>query len=562
MSKNKTFFLVCALILLYIVEAAAEDITVRYSLPPMRRAPVTSAANNILKKAGVLQYAAEMPVNYTEVMDTARFVNDLRRSIQSYVRVISHGYSTVLFKGKTGSELNIFLKMLPTNSKNEVILLETEISLDEPVRLRNNTIIKGSMTRFIAKNVDFAFLGKDIAGAGLKDLVIDRPKVAGVILLNTKGCIFRNIEISDSLEKGIVIRGQSSFINITHSRFKNNIRGGIMVHDGSHHILIDHCDIYGGNNSSNWSAGVVLSSVGHVSEEGIRDAFDQYYFYPRDMSFKKGRVASRNIIEASHIHNNQSSGIYVDGGNGNVITGNYIVNNDKEGLCLDFYSVGNIVESNILTENGFRRFQSDDDLEHDAVLKFGRLADGSAASKLPNISLDNAAYNIIISNTISGAAGDGIKIVRSGFRNIFGLNSITDNNVQGNSVFTFFGILLGSAGSDTDDGSGLFDFLPSVENIIFGNTIYGPHKSGILIDRGSIYNDIYDNVIMKQKGEPVIELDRPNSVIGNNFNALQSIGKARLISNEKLIAVLLMLIITLFIFAIALFLKKRAKGSI
>jgi len=503
-------------------EAGAEDIYSRYSMPPMKRAPESSSAQKILRKAKVLKHVQEMPVKFTEVMDTERFVNDLRVSIQKQVNTVGKDYKTVNFDGKTSRELNNFIKSLPSTDKIEIILTKREIILDEAVNLRSNTIIRGSSTRLAAGKVGIAVIGNGVENTGLKDLTIDGPGKAGIMLINTSKSVIDNITILNSRDRGMVIRGQSRFIHVNGSRFKGNKRGGIMIQDGSHHVYISHSEVSGGTSSSNWSAGIVITSLRPVSEYGIRDAFDSNYFYPIDISYKGEAVPYKNIILGSHIHDNQSSGIYIDGGNANVVEGNYIVNNDKEGLCLDFFSVGNIVESNSIKNNGFRRFQSDNDLRHDEVLNFGRLADGSAVSKLPNISLDNAAYNIIIRNTITGAAGDGVKIVRSGFRNIIGLNSITDNNAEDNSVFSFSGILLGSAGNDVENDKSGIDVLPSIENIVFGNTIYGHHRFGVLIDSGSVYNDVYDNVIMKQKAVHVFEHDKPNSIIGNNFNVMES----------------------------------------
>ncbi len=506
------------MIMFFFLEAGAEDIYSRYSMPPMKRAPDSSSAQKILRKAKVLKHAQEMPVSITEVMDTDRFINDLKVSINKELKTLGQNYKIVNFEGNTSKELNNFIKSLPSSDKVKIILTKREIKLDEPVKLRSNTIIKGSSTRLIAKNIDIAIIGKGIENAGLRDLTIEGTKKIGVMLVNTTRIMIDNIAIIKSQDRGMIIRGQSSFIHVNDSTFKDNKKGGIMIQEGSHHVYISNCEVSGGSDSSNWSAGIVITSLAPASEYGIRDAFDNNYFYPKNLSFKKRSVPFKNIILGSHIHDNQSSGIYIDGGNANVVEGNYIVNNDKEGLCLDFFSVGNIIESNSIKNNGFRRLQSDDDLRHDDVLHFGRLADGSAVSKLPNISLDNAAYNIIIRNTITGAAGDGIKIVRSGFRNIIGLNSITDNNAGENSVFHFSGVLLGSAGKGTENNINGIDALPSIENIVFGNTIYGSHRHGVLIDHGNIYNDIYDNIIMKQKAEPVFEHDRPNSIIGNSFN--------------------------------------------
>jgi parallel beta-helix repeat protein len=546
--KSKKIPLLLLAFLFFInFEVYADDITTRYSITLFKRVPAGSTAGIILKKANVLQYADEMPVKFTEINDIEKYTQDLRSAIIEHLIAVEHNFRTMYFEGSTAKELNSFIQNIPPGDKVKVVVTARELDLNEPIHLRSFITIKGCSTRLTAGKVDIAIIGKDIRNVILKGFIIEEPKICGIMFINAKKCIIDNIEVLNSHDRGMVIRRHSSFIYIAHSRFKENRRGGIMLQDGSNHVHIMHCDISGGRNSSNWSAGIVFSSVSTITDYGIRDIFDNNYYYPKEFSFKKDKVPFKNIVEASYIHNNQSSGIYVDGGNGNVVIGNYIANNDKEGICLDFYSMGNIVESNSITGNGFRRYQSDDDLKHDAVLHFGRLADSSAVSKLPNISLDNAAYNLIIRNTISGAAGDGVKIVRSGFRNIIGLNSITDNNKNENSVFYFSGVLLGSAGSDYKNDTSGIDALPSVENIVFGNTIYGQHKVGILIDHGSIYNDVFNNVIIKQKDSPVIELDRPNSIIYNNFQSKESCKEEILISNRKLVGVFVILTAIVFI---------------
>lgn len=557
--NRKIFILTCLIVLLLNLDLVAEEIVAQYDLPPINRAPEDSVAGRILERAKVLRYTSDMPVRYTEVMDCDKYMHVLKSSIIEKIGETGREYKKVYFSGKTAHELNNFIKSFHNNKKVEIILTEKEINLDETINLRSFIIIAGSSTRLIAKELDIAIIGKDVKNTGVKELIIKGSRKCAIMFISVHKSIIQNISIIKGHDRGVVLRGGSSYIHFEHCKFSGNKRGGIMVQDGSNHIYIRHCEVSGGSTSSNWSAGIVITSLSPVSEYGIRDEFDSNYFFPINLSFKKDTIPFKNIIEASHIHDNQSSGIYIDGGNGNVLVGNYIVNNDKEGICLDFFSVGNIVDSNILSKNGFRKFQSDNDLKNDFVLHFGRLSDGSAVSKLPNISIDNAAYNIIIRNSISDAAGDGIKIVRSGFRNIIGLNSIIDNNAGENSAFYFTGILLGSAGIDVENDTSGIDALPSIENIIFGNTIYGNHKIGVLIDHGCVYNDIYDNIIMKQKGKFVVQQDHPNSIIGNNFNINQSNKKYKLVPDKKLLVILIIsiLLITVLSVVILIFLTRR-----
>jgi hypothetical protein len=495
-----------------------------------------------------------MPVRFTEVMDTSRYIQELKASIMKQVKSIEGEHRTLYFNGRTARELNRFIRDIVPSEQTEIIINVKEITLNEPINLRDHVTIDGRSTHLISNNIDIAIVVKDINSAGLKDLIIEEPLKCGIMLINTAGLVIDNITIINGHDRGMVIRGRSRFIYINHSKFMENQSGGIMLQEGSHHVCVTNCEISDGHSSSNWSAGIVITQLLPVSEYGIMDEFDSNYFFPKDLSFKKEGTPFKNIIETSYIHDNQSSGIYIDRGNGNVLVGNNIVNNDKEGLCIDFFSVGNIVESNIINGNGFRKFQSDDDLRNDFVLHFGRLADGSAVSKLPNISLDNAAYNIIVRNVISNAAGDGIKIVRSGFRNIFCLNSITDNNRGENSVFFFSGVLLGSAGSGVENDTSGIDAFPSIENIIFGNTIYGTHKAGVCIDHGSVYNDIYDNMIMKQKDKYIIQNSYPNSIIGNNFNIKEPESKANLIISKRQVVFIFIVLIGLVLSGIVLFL--------
>jgi parallel beta-helix repeat protein len=220
-----------------------------------------------------------------------------------------------------------------------------------------------------------------------------------------------------------------------------------------------------------------------------------------------------------------AQGVYFDGVYGSVLRANQISDNDKEGICLDFGSANNILMENSFVNNGRRARQSDQDLGKDHVMGFGRLVDGSAVSKLPGVALDNAAQNIILWNTIHHNSGDGIKIVRTGIRNLFLSNTIVGNNQGNNSRFHFFGILLGGAELEPgiDPANHPLDFLPPLENIVAGNVIYGEHWSGILLDRGATFNDIYDNTVHHFINQAIESASKhPNSIIGNSWQPRRS----------------------------------------
>jgi len=251
--------------------------------------------------------------------------------------------------------------------------------------------------------------------------------------------------------------------------------------------------------------------------------------------------------------------LYIDGGYGLVIQHNQIMHNDKEGMCLDFGAVNNIVMENVFEGNGYRARQTDDDLRHDLVLGFGRLADGSAVAKLPAISLDNAAQNLLLWNIVRDSAGDGIKIVRTGIRNLIMFNTLMDNNRGTNSRFHFFGVLLGSAGleAEIDSSNHPLDFLPAIENIVAGNLIYGAHWAGILLDREAAFNDIYDNMIRHYQHLPLESAStRFNSIVGNSWQTASPNWLMSLLINWKLWLLMLVIIVGLLILVLKL--KQRS----
>jgi parallel beta-helix repeat protein len=186
--------------------------------------------------------------------------------------------------------------------------------------------------------------------------------------------------------------------------------------------------------------------------------------------------------------------VYVDGGVANVIVSNVIERNGKEGICLDNGSTSNVVTWNVIQQNGQRWGEPDEVMAQEFIAVWGRLADGTAAAKVPGISIDNALYNLIYSNTLSHNFGGGIKSVRTGYYNLIGLNTIIGNNDGASPGFHFFGIELGAA--PLDSASDELDGAPSRGNILFSNVIRGNHYAGIFFADDSDQNDVFDNVIM------------------------------------------------------------------
>src|SRR5688572_9363115 len=86
-----------------------------------------------------------------------------------------------------------------------------------------------------------------------------------------------------------------------------------------------------------------------------------------------------------------------------------------------------------------------------------------------------------------------VKMVRTAFFNLVGLNVITDKKEGASPAFHFFGIELGAARADAPAAE--LDFAGSRGNIVFGNVIRGSHYAGSFYAEGSTDNDAFDNTI-------------------------------------------------------------------
>ena len=241
-------------------------------------------------------------------------------------------------------------------------------------------------------------------------------------------------------------------------------------------------------------AGITLARGIDNSYEDIWADFDETKFFNTATDLDgKGDYPHDLIILDNTVSLNQSGGIYFDGAYNTYAIRNTVEDNEKEGTCLDFGTFGCFLYKNTYSGNGNRNHQNDTTLLMDEVLDDGRLLDGSAKAKLPGISLDNAAFNIIDENVVADNAGTGIKMVRASLYNILTNNEVRDNNNGTNSTHHFFGIELGGEKDASMDL--LMNFGPDYGNLVLGNTVSGAHYSGIFIGEGGADNQILSNEI-------------------------------------------------------------------
>lgn len=483
-----------------------------YSLPNLVRMSEEDAAEKmadiqVFKKMEILGISPEIFEN-PEFNWKALY----NKSLAEIEKTALKPDTTVEFHGTKASELNEFMN---ANTGKIILVMGKRIELDATIRVPSNTILDGNGAEFCTDTaIEYAILLERAENVCIRNVRLTGGFARGIYLVECNRVLLYQNEVTNADYKAIFVMGTNEYINIVKNSVHDNAKGAVFLEGNISNCIIQHNEIYQNRGTRNLGAGLVLCSV------NLDDLYVPYeQEYGKDEYLYEMLDAPHDIvIKDNVISENYSSGIYSDGAYMNYIIDNVVKDNEKEGLCLDFGTFGTYINSNIIERNGDRNRQSDEDLDKDFVLGLGRLEDGSSTAKLPGISIDNAAYNIIYNNVVNQNAGSGIKMVRSGYRNIILCNLVSDNNAGKNELFHGFGIELGHASKPDQVIKGL-DFTADYENIVARNVISGHHYSGIYIGTECYCNDLIDNVIMDCEEFSVENFsDLFNSSVGNNTN--------------------------------------------
>ncbi|OYV48723.1 MAG: hypothetical protein B7Z77_09855 [Acidocella sp. 20-58-15] len=503
------------------------------ALPPLKldqAGPVGSIAfhTQVIARANSLglNLGTAMQLASSSEADTAR-LNILTRPHQR-----SH---VVLY---TGTTLSGIVSLLAPDT--QIIVTSPTLLIDEPLTITTPhvTLTLGqthlspalAWANAIANGHSKAVLAvQNTSDVFLDGGIIDGAE--GVLLSNAAQSAVTGLTVKNAPGYGVVIASGSHDIVVASSHFTGLAASGVAILPWTREVLVEDNSITGGTGLSNEQAGILVTARMAFTHIGgpnfllgpktLPDGHTAYQF-PPDAHVTSFTHPPRNVLLVSNsITGMLANGIYLDGAVLTYAEGNHIQGNSKEGMCLDNGSTANVVVGNEIAANGERWGQSDDDLRLDFVLQFGRMPDGTANAKLPGISIDNAAFNIIMDNHVADNGGSGIKMVRSSFYNLVGRNLIADNNTGANKVFFFFGIELGGAPGDVTSRS--LDFAPSIGNIIFQNIIAGAHHSGIQFCPACAYNDVFDNMIIRP-GMFALEQTAPHeaNIFSNNFSQAPS----------------------------------------
>lgn len=486
----------------------------KYQLPSLERMS-SQDSSELLGNSQVLKRIDVLKINkndfYTPEYQWKKIYSD---EIGKITNSIPQG-NAVEFTGTKASELNQFLLQ---HSGQKVEVEAQKIQLDDTIKVPGNIALVGNQTELISNGkIDKAILIEKASNVQVDGFKITGGCQYGVYAIDVNQLLIRNIEASHCTQRGIVLMGDCSNVNLIKNYVHDNSSGGIFLDGNIEGGIIEGNTIFANKGARNLTAGMVVSSIIITDPNTANNQFQDKHLY--DLV----NAPHRLVIKSNTIQENDSSGIYSDGGYLNYILDNQILDNDKEGVCLDYGTFGSYLSDNRITQNGGRRRQMDTDLKLDFIENFGRLSDGSSPAKVPGISLDNAAYNIIENNIVSSNYGSGIKIVRSAYRNIFLQNTISDNNFGENKKFHFFGIELGYAAKSDEQVEGL-DFTPPYENIISRNMITGAHYSGIFLAEESYCNDVFDNTILNPEHFSMECLSNKYNSSLNNYSDKSSRG--------------------------------------
>ncbi len=464
------------------------NLLARYNLPALERMSAEDAEEKmsqlqVLEK--IRRLGIDTNVFYTPEYNWKALYNDSLTQVKERVNF----EETIEFTGTKASELNTFLQE-NTGAGFTVKVMASEILLDENILVPSNVILDGNGAVIQGTEaVTYAMLLEGVENVGIYNFCFTSGFEYGIYIIDSDYVLVHNNEITNAIYKALCVMDANSYVNLVNNSIHDNGNGAIFFNGEITNCIIQGNAVYQNRGTRNLTAGIVFSSM------KVADPYTAYNEFLDEYLYDLQETAHDNVVKDNLIQGNYSSGFYCDGGYMNYIIDNVIEENEKEGMCLDYGSFGNYVNGNTIRANGDRNRQTDEDLEADFILGAGRLPDGSSTAKLPGVSIDNSAYNIVSNNNVTENSGSGIKMVRSGYRNIILSNIVSGNNRGKNDAFHGFGVELGHASTPDEPVIGL-DFTADYENIVARNVITGAHYSGIFMGEDSYCNDLIDNIIM------------------------------------------------------------------
>lgn len=420
-----------------------------------------------------------------------------------------------LYSGETAAGLNAAIASLTDTTLR---VTSPRINLEQPIEIhRSGLTLDFGSAEVVTQASAWALRIERVADIRIVNGTFTGPG-SGIVIHNSNSVVVKNVRFDALGGAGILVAGAKKN-TLRGNTFTRTGQAAIILHTGTTETVARDNQIADSLGFSNVAAGIVVTDreVDLTRDPTALFGPDGYWVISQPIT-GRANPPRDNLIAWNTVTGGHSSGIYSDGGVRNVFAGNRVERNAKEGLCLDNGSTANVVVDNTFRDNGSRWGQPDSVLALDEVLGGGRLPDGSAAAKVPGISVDNAAFNLVLGNNIAHNAGGGIKLVRTGYFNVLGVNLLVDNNDGANDRFHFFGIELGAAGGASSE----LDFTPSRGNLVFSNILRGNHYAGVFFAQGSDRNIAFHNSIFDASHWAFEAAQPMNNSVQNNLTDLPS----------------------------------------
>ena len=502
-----------------VFDVAARDMMQAYALPPLKddpRGPLGRGTSRLQVLARAHRLGLDVGSAETAWRGSAGRLAAARTAVEAARRGGSG--EQVVFAGERVSDLN---RLLHSRAGSQVRVTTPHLIADEPLLIDRDGVrvdlgqvdLSGGGRQAYLIRIEHArnvvLLGGTLSGNG-----------SGVLVSQSDGAILVDQRLTGLTRDGVVVTGSRGTV-IWGDRVTGTGGAPLLLHGATTGSVVAENRIENNVGASNWNAGVVVTDRNaDLAADPLNLFLPDHYGVIVQPITDRLTIPRDNLIALNVISDNRASGIYFDGAAQDVVVSNLIEGNAKEGMCLDNGSTANVVALNTIAQNGKRWGSSDEDLKRDFIAGFGRTPDGSATAKVPGLSLDNAAYNIVYANEVERNFGGGIKMVRTSYFNIVGLNTLVDDNEGRSDRFHFFGIELGAASADVPVPD--LDFTPSRGNIVFSNLVRGSHYAGVFFAPGSDLNDLFDNAIFNATNWAIESAGRQNNSTLNNLTNLPS----------------------------------------
>ncbi|VVB53659.1 Right handed beta helix region [uncultured archaeon] len=145
--------------------------------------------------------------------------------------------------------------------------------------------------------------------------------------------------VKNNLNNGVYLSGTSLGVTVTGNTLLSNKWHGLQAIQWA-----DNNVISGNNAFLNWWSGIALNTVGNTVLEN-NASYNVFHGI---------HIGSNNTIISNELRYNNDTGIYIDGGAFNNITGNTVVGNIKNGVLMRSNASGNVLRSNVFCLNVIR----------------------------------------------------------------------------------------------------------------------------------------------------------------------------------------------------------------